>query len=177
MNLYFRLILMFIRARFGRPIRVLDKLVTHHRVLLNDLDLFGHMNNGRYFTVSDIPRIEMMVRSGIWRELKKRKLFPVSAAQTMQFIRPLMPWNRYEIHTRTIGWDDRFIYVEHRFVKSSKLYAHAVFKTAVTGLNKERISPIEVLAMVGITDMPEINTNNFIDEWNQSLETQRKMTP
>lgn len=102
------------------------------RVLPNDLDLFGHMNNGRYPTVLDLGRIEQMYRSRIRQDLRARGAYFVVAALTVNYRRSLMPWQRYEIRTRFLGATAFGTYVEQTFVGAGdhdgEVFAHAVVR-------------------------------------------------
>lgn len=150
MNLYFRLLITWIR---GRVLSRLDPWDTHRkpmRVLPSDLDLLGHMNNGRYPTVLDLGRIEQLLRTGIGDGLKKKDAYFVVAALTMNFRRSLLPWQRYEIHTRFLGATAFGTFVEQVFVgvdeprkasgrsdsgqHAGEVFAHAVVR--LRGLKK-----------------------------------------
>ena len=76
---------MFFTSEFKKTILIFNEYNSSHYVLPNDLDLLGHRNNRRYFTITDMVRIEMLIRSGIWAEMKKRKIYAVMAEETAQF--------------------------------------------------------------------------------------------
>jgi len=54
MNLWLRLAIFFLTVRFRSRCSVLGPTVLNFRVLPSDLDLLGHMNNGKYLTILDI---------------------------------------------------------------------------------------------------------------------------
>ena len=64
MNLIFRLIRIVIAALMGQRLGLLDTSEVRLRVWPSDLDFNLHMNNGRYFTVMDLGRIDLMIRIG-----------------------------------------------------------------------------------------------------------------
>ena len=67
MNLWLRLIWVVIAALSGRRVRLpQDPSRLMFRVWFHDLDPFRHMNNGRYLTIMDLGRTDLMLRSG-WR--------------------------------------------------------------------------------------------------------------
>ncbi|NMR21302.1 acyl-CoA thioesterase [Cellulomonas fimi] len=103
------------RARGGRQGSPLDRWRTPLRVLPHDLDLLRHMNNGVYLSLMDIGRVDMMVRSGGQRALTVRGWYPVVVAESIRFRRSLQLWERFEIVTRVLGWDERVVYVEQAF--------------------------------------------------------------
>ena len=65
MNLYLRLILTLLRSLLKPAIEIGDTIELKLRVLPNDLDFNGHMNNGRYLTILDLALIEYMTRAGL----------------------------------------------------------------------------------------------------------------
>src|SRR5258706_9609368 len=65
MNMFFRLIRIYLRARWSSardPLRI-SRLT--FIVSPTDLDIFRHMNNGVYFSIMDLGRVDMLVRSGL----------------------------------------------------------------------------------------------------------------
>ena len=150
------------------PISVLDAYFSRHYVWPADLDLLGHMNNGRYFTITDIIRIEMFIRAGIWAEMKRRGLYAVMAGETVQFRKPLKPFQRYDIITKTLGWDDKFFYVEHKFVSQQGLHALMMLKAMVLGSKQVRVKPSEVLKWVHSEEIEAVRSNGLIEKWAES---------
>lgn len=129
MNLYFRLISLFIRARRGRRMSVWDVAKTPFRVTLSDLDLMRHMNNGKYLSILDLGRMDLMIRSGFWAKLSEAGWYPVVAGQTITYRKSLRLGQRFDVHTRVLGFDDRAIYVEQTVCVGSTVYAQAVIRT------------------------------------------------
>ncbi|MFM0739211.1 thioesterase family protein [Paraburkholderia xenovorans] len=68
MSLIIRLLFLLFTSRRRTRLQVLDTCVTPFRVWFNDLDVLFHMNNGRYFTILDLARVDLMMRSGLWRQ-------------------------------------------------------------------------------------------------------------
>ena len=117
MNLYLRLLSVLLRALFApRITSVLDPARVRLRVWLNDLDMNGHMNNGRYLTIMDLGRLDLILRSGLLRLALKRKYQPVLAAAQMRFRMQLKPLRPFDLETRVVCWDDKWIYMEQRFL-------------------------------------------------------------
>ena len=178
MNLYLRLLFVLLLSRFRSAVSVFEEFSTDHRVWPNDLDVLGHMNNGRYFTITDLARIEMLIRAGVWREMRKRGIYPVMAGETIQFRKSLRPFQKYSIITHTLGWDDKFIYVEHRFVSRGETYALAIVRTRMLTSHAKsghsatgeagRVSPQELMQLVDVNAVSETRMNEVLDKWNSS---------
>ena len=97
-------------------------------VLPNDLDIYFHMNNGRYLTLMDIGRLDLLMRCGLAKVCLKRGWNPMIAAVFIRFRKGLKPFQKYEIRTRVIGWDERFIYLEQKFMLKGNVIAAALLK-------------------------------------------------
>ncbi|RYV50299.1 acyl-CoA thioesterase [Pengzhenrongella frigida] len=85
------------------------------RVLPNDLDLLRHMNNGVYLSLMDLGRVDMMLRTGVHAAVSAQGWYPVVVGESIRFRRSLQLWERFEIETRVLGWDDRVVYLEQVF--------------------------------------------------------------
>jgi len=116
MNLYFRLLIRLLSAMFSRSIQVTEKTQNHFRVLPSDIDLFGHMNNGRYLQIMDVARCCWMARAGVLGAMAKNRWTAVLGGGTIRFRRALKPLESYRVTTRLICWDRRWFYLEHGFI-------------------------------------------------------------
>ena len=65
MNLWLRLILQLLKSRFAAALEPLGTSVRRGRVWPTDLDVSLHMNNGRYLTLMDLGRLDLMLRTGV----------------------------------------------------------------------------------------------------------------
>lgn len=117
MNLYFRVIYLFI-ASFFRPrisgIFDVSRLIM--RVWPNDLDFNWHMNNGRYLTVMDLGRFDLILRNGLMKLMLKQKSVPILAAAKIRYRLPLAPLQKFALETRVIAWDEKWVFIEQRFI-------------------------------------------------------------
>ena len=85
MNLWLRLLSLFCFSWFRERCDILGPCLTPFRVLPSDLDVLGHMNNGKYLSLLDLARTDIMIRSGVLPQLIKRQWYPVLAAETIAF--------------------------------------------------------------------------------------------
>lgn len=123
MNLLWRTLLHSVLSRFRSRLDPLDVVRTPFRVLPTDLDVYRHMNNGRYLSIADIGRYDLLARAGLLGELKKRGWYPVVVASSITYRKSLMPWQRFVIESRFLGFDERCVYVEQRFVVDGEIHA------------------------------------------------------
>jgi acyl-CoA thioesterase FadM len=149
-----------LRGRLG----ALDESVLTMRVWPTDLDTNGHMNNGRYLTLMDFGRTDLLIRAGLARQALRRRWVPALGGATVVFRRSLRPMRLYELRTRVVCWDDKWFYFEQRFDRHGATYAHALAR----GLLLERgvkVPPSEaVLAMGGPAQSPPMS--DAVRAWN-----------
>jgi len=120
-------------ARARPPLGLLDDSVIELRVLPGDLDQNRHLNNGRYLTMMDLGRFDLVVRSGLMRHLLRERWYPVVAAATIRFRRPLDAFQTYALRTRLLGWDETGFFLEQRFERGETVCAVAVIKGVFLG--------------------------------------------
>lgn len=158
MNLYIRLLLYFLTCKFRGRLDFLETSSLRLHVWPNDLDFNMHMNNGRYLTIMDLGRFDLMLRTGLFRKAMQHGGFaPMLGAAKIRFRLPLSPFQPYDLQTRMICWDEKWAYMEQRFVIAKGPKAGAVAALAIVkgGLydskNKTITPPAELLKLIGQT--------------------------
>jgi len=91
------------------------------RVWPNDLDYNLHVNNGRYLALAQISGAHWFVRTGSLGIARQHKAFPVIGDAFAKFRHDLKVFQTFEIHTRVIGWDSKWVFFEHRFVRKDRV--------------------------------------------------------
>jgi acyl-CoA thioesterase FadM len=145
MNLYFRMLILLFRS-IGSDRITLDNLRNSlsHRVLPNDLDMNLHMNNGRYLTICDLSRVDFFFRTGLLRLMLRNKWMPIIAFHDMTFIKPLKPFQKYEVEMIVERWDEKYFYCKHHFTSNGKKVAEGVSKAGIRNIEGV-LSPQTVL--------------------------------
>lgn len=169
MNLYFRLFLLRLRVRLrpsigGRRPSLWDEVRTPFRVTLTDLDPLRHVNNGKYLSMLDLGRLDLMLRSGFWGEIAERGWYPVVSAQTITYKRSLTLGQRFELVTRVIGLDDRAAYLEQTFVRRGMVVARAVVQARFLRRAGGTVPPSELLAAAGEPGH-DLTLPDWVHEW------------
>src|SRR5690606_2180900 len=82
--------------------------------LPTDIDLLRHMNNGRYLSLFDLGRWDLLVRTGMTDAMRRNGWYAVVASETVTFRKSLELWQRFDVESRLLGHDDKAIYLEHR---------------------------------------------------------------
>ncbi len=154
MNLIVRLLktlLLYLCSPGRRPI--LGESKVSFRVWPNDLDTNFHMNNGRYLTLMDLGRLDLLLHLGAVRIVFKKKWFPVLAGLEVRFRRPLNLFQKFEIHTRIVTWDTKWIFIEQKIKRAGELALHAYLKGVFVG-PKGSVPITELLELMGVRDAP-----------------------
>lgn len=151
MSLILRFFLTLIKARCRSKLHPFDTALLPMNVWPNDLDLLFHMNNGRLLSLMDLGQIDLLVRTGFWDEARKRKRYPV-VGTPIDYKRPLTVFQAYELRTKLIGWDDRWIYVEQQFIRGSAMAARATLKTMMRSY-EGAVTPSEALSMMDLSEI------------------------
>ncbi|MGY4533314.1 acyl-CoA thioesterase FadM [Pseudomonas sp. TE3786] len=158
MNLWFRLIFMLLHRPWRKPVEPMATTVVRMRVWPLDLDLNRHVTNGRYFTLADIGRMDYVLRSGAFRVALRHKAVPIVGDTWGKFRRELRLFETFEIHTRMLGWDEKWSFMEHRFVKDGRVLGVVVMRGLFRS-PKGGVSPGEFARHLGLAEdsppMPE----------------------
>ena len=160
-----------LRALTTPKIGVLEPSRLSMRVWPTDLDTNLHMNNGRYLTLMDYGRIDMVARNGLGRAVMKNRWSPVLASAFIRFRRPLRPFQRYTLVTRIVCWDERWVVMEQRFESGDKVLAQAFVRG--TFLEKGKTVPTTtLLEALGVT-MPSPPMPEVVARWVSAEEAAR----
>lgn len=119
MNLYFRLLRAYLYGLLGGGIHHEEAAESRFRVWFNDLDAFGHMNNGRYLQIMDVARTEWMTRMGVVAAMRQYGWAAILGGGVMRFRHSLRVFQLYRVRTRLLYWDHRWFFLEHAFIDAT----------------------------------------------------------
>lgn len=169
------LMLLFTSSKRSPPLGVWEESSLPLRVLPTDIDIAMHVNNGMYFSLMDLGRFDLMVRSGIWTRMRKRGWSPVAAGETIAFRKSLQLWQQYTIETRIIGLDSKAIYFEQRMVVDGEIYARAHIATRLVHKGKP-VSQEEIIAEFGAPPA-ELELPEWIHECAKTMHFPERVVP
>ena len=165
MNLFLRLIWLAIAGRFRSRVAVLGPCRTPFVVLPTDLDVLRHVNNGVYFSLMDLARVDLLTRAGLAGRIASKGWYPVVVAETIQFRRSLTLLQRFTIETRVLGWDDKAFLLEQRFIRGSDAIASALVRARFLSRQGGTVTPAEVLTLDPHTPVPD-DMPEYAAQWN-----------
>ena len=134
MNLWLRLVWALLRAWRLPRIEPGATIERRLRVWPGDLDINGHMNNGRYLTVIDLMLVEYFVRSGFARVMLQAGWRPMSGGAVITYRKGLMPGQRYRLRFALAGADPAWNFMRFEFLRGDgTLCAAGYMKGAAVG--------------------------------------------
>lgn len=158
----------FLFSKFRPKLRLTETHISHFICWPWDIDMWGELNNGRALSLFDIGRYGLLARQGSVLEfyLKYKMSFTV-AGLSVRYRRRMRPFRLFEMKTRVIFWDDKFLYLEQVInLPDGQCAAHSLCRKAVIE-NRKIIQPaVAIERTFGL--VPEQNTcpewvKNWID--------------
>ena len=161
----------------GPKLAFTDVSRSNFRVWPTDLDILRHMNNGKYLSLMDIGRFDLLVRNGVLKIFQREGWYPVVVGQTISYRKSLNPWMKFTIESRILGFDDQAVYIEQRFVRPAprssdiagtpEVYAKAFIRGRILRRTGGVVPVSEILEKVGVD--PEVfSVSTEILEWGKT---------
>ncbi|OIN86812.1 MAG: Mesenchymal stem cell protein DSCD75 [Alphaproteobacteria bacterium CG1_02_46_17] len=177
MNLLLRVLYVWLSSYFKPRIDdILAPADLELRVLPNDLDFNMHMNNGRYLTIMDLGRLDLILRSGLLKMMIKQKSVPILASSKMRYRLSLDPFQKYVLRTQILGWDDKWVFIEQRFLKDGKVAAIGLVKGCFFDQrSKTTVPTADLLHHIGY-DQPSPELPPHIIDWQKAEQTLKEVT-
>lgn len=122
-------------SRKAPPLELTGTHVSYHLCWPWDLDLWMELNNGRMLTLFDLGRFPLALRVGLLRTLRKQKWGMTVAGSSVRYRRRVRVFNRVEMLSRCIGWDERFMYVDQTMWRGGECTSQLLVRLAVTDRN------------------------------------------
>ncbi len=166
-NSFVRIPLLALRQHFlPLPrIGVLDEDRIRMRVWPNDIDFNFHLNNSRYLSCMDYGRIHMMAANGILSHAMKERWIPLVGSVDITYRRSLDLWAGFELRSRTLCCDEKWVYMEQSFHSRAGLAAIAWVK----GLFRNRQGNVPPQSIVDLVAPGTVSppVSEALAQWNE----------
>ncbi|WP_334152266.1 acyl-CoA thioesterase [Microbacterium sp.] len=168
MNVIWRTLLVILRARRrvrrGKTLDASSVSSIRLTTLPTDIDILRHMNNGRYLSLFDLGRWDLLIRTGLFDAMNERGWYAVVSSETVTFRKSLQLWQRFDVQSRFIGHDDKAVFLEHRAVVDGEIYARVIVRSRMLRRTGGTVSNEELFAAVGKPEgVPEIAP--WVHDW------------
>jgi acyl-CoA thioesterase FadM len=104
----------------------------------------------------DVARMDLLARAGLIPELKQRGWFPVATGESIGFRRALTAFQRFEVETRVLGWDERSLHIDQRFIRNEEEVASVLVVGRFLRATGGSVTPEEVAELAGVSESPEV---------------------
>jgi len=168
----------WLRVRRGQTLAATAVGTIRLTTLPTDIDVLMHMNNGRYLSLFDLGRWDLLVRTGLRDAMASRGWYAVVSSETITFRKSLQLWQRFDVESRFIGHDDRGLYMEHRAVVDGEVCARAIVRSRMLKRGGGHVTHEELFAATGRpADLPDIEP--WLHDWAAAsrLPSTRKPAP
>lgn len=153
-----------VQARRGRRLAPTDVGRVTLTTMPTDLDLLRHMNNGRYLSLMDLGRWDLLIRTGLAGAMRRHGWYAVVSSETISFRKSLHPWQRFTLESRLLGHDEKAVYMEHRCVVDGEIYARAVLRARMMKRSGGTLSHDELFGAIGRPEgIPDVEP--WVHEW------------
>ncbi len=133
------------RARRMPKLGLFDAHVSRVTCLPWDLDPWMELNNGRTLTLYDLGRLPLARRTGFEPLLRAKGWGLTVAGSTTRYRRRVTVFARMTMHTRCIGWDKRFVYMEQSMWQGEECMSHVLIRSAI--ISKSGMVPPQEMAL------------------------------
>lgn len=146
---------------FTKEEDILKEKTLSFRVCPTDIDYNLHLNNAKYLSFMDMGRFDLTFKSGMAKALIKNKWKVMAAAVNIIYRKQIAPFERFDLVTRVLCWDDKWFYIEQDFITKKGVAAKAIVKAGF--VKNGLITPQEVVDQMGRTDVSPIMPN-YLEE-------------
>jgi acyl-CoA thioesterase FadM len=170
MNLVFRLLWLLIRKLWRvDPRTTLETAEVEFYCLPHDCDFHMHITNSRYASFCDLARIAAMMDQGALGKLLKQGCTPVLTAQQLVNHKEILPFQKFKIKSRILGWDDRFWIFRHDFHQNGVLKATVLAKGVF--VHKKKIVPFARILEIAGYQIPSPQLPDYASRWSHQTES------
>lgn len=148
----------------SRPLGLFETHLSHHMCWPWDLDPWMELNNGRTLTLYDLGRIPLMMRTGLIAATRAHGWGMTVAGSHVRYRQRVRMFERFEMHSRIVGWDHRFIYLDQSMWREGVALNHLLVRMAAT--QETGILPPEALiAQMGHADLRSPALPEWVQAW------------
>ncbi len=127
--MFFRLLILVGKRLFNfKKTNLLDPCYTSFLIGPLDLDTNLHVNNGRYFSIMDMGRFDMLIKPKVFWKLAFGGYYPVVVSESIRFKRSLGLFNFFTIKTEIESWDEKDFYIRQIFYHKNQIMAVGYIK-------------------------------------------------
>ena len=148
---YLRMVKEILKFRKAPPLGIFDTHFSHHLCWPQNIDPWLELNNGRTLTLYDLGRIPMAGRTGLHRIAKAKGWGLAVAGASVRYRKRVKMFDRIEMYSRLLGWDERFIYMDQTMWVRGACTSQALLRSAITQGKRGIVPPAEMAVAMGLS--------------------------
>jgi hypothetical protein len=121
----------------------------------------------------DLGRWDYGMRARLWRQMARRRWFPLLGSATLRFRKGLGPLQRNELRTRLVAWDEKWCWFEQRFCVGDAAYAVGRVKVLFRG-PRGNVPTAELFAACGASEAPAQALPENIRLWRDAEDAEKR---
>jgi len=162
-NLRFRFLLIFLSSFFRKRQQVTDNFSLNFRALPTDVDVIRMFNN-RFFSFMDLGRWDYILRTGVFKPALKGRWAPLVTSEIMKIKRSIRLFQKFNLQTKLLYWDEKAFYFEQRFKCSEETVAVCLVR-GVLYATGGAVNPTEVFRQAGQEHLNAPPIPDVIAKW------------
>lgn len=145
----FRFIFIIIKCYFSRPQDILSKFNLHFRAIpFFDTDL-TRLFTQTYSSLTGLGRWDYVFSSQFKKAAMESRWIPVTTAETITFNRSIKAWEKINLVTEIVCWDEKCFFVKQTFLVRGEERAVAISEGIVRS-PKGHLRPPDVFKAFGV---------------------------
>lgn len=141
---YIKLALTLLKARYRPRLDIDEKSVLEFRPGIFDIDIFGELNNARYFNYMELGRWDYSLRVGFVKLMHRRKWGIAVGGASIRYRRRIAYRRKFKLTSEMICHDERWFYFLQETYIGEKICSSALIKAGVT--SKDGLVPATQVA-------------------------------
>src|SRR5690606_36560663 len=94
-------------------------------------------------------RWEIVFRTGLYKLTTQNKLYAVVAGENIKFKKSLKLWDKFQLETKKIGFDEKYFFVRQKSLLKGEIMAIGLVKIRFLKKGGGPVSPHEVMEKLG----------------------------
>ena len=136
------------KFRNSSKLGLFDTHISHHMCLPQDIDPWMELNNGRTLTLYDLGRLPMGRRIGFDKLGRSHGWGMTVAGASTRYRRRVRMFDRFEMRSRVLGWDARFLYMDQSMWRGGDCTGQMLLRSAVVS-DDGIVPPVRAMQAMG----------------------------
>lgn len=118
----------------------------------------------------DLGRFDLVFRNDLMKQVRKYSIYPIVSSQMIRYQKAIAPFQKFAIHTKCIGWDDKYFYLQQRFVSRGENVALALVKARFLRKNHKGFKNEDFFKLLDL-DLDSPKLPDWVSEWTDAEKT------